>query len=143
MHTHDRATLPPISTVLTFGAGTVGLLCAAMSKVCKAKKVIIADIQEDRVNLLCKMPLLTPQSWYLKSGPETIEATLEFAREVTEMVKGVQLDGQPVGEVNAVFECTGLWSLVCTPRYMQVWRIESILTKTGLTNVDQATAGSC
>ncbi|KAB5559815.1 chaperonin 10-like protein [Coniochaeta sp. 2T2.1] len=109
-HAQDRARLPAGSTVLVFGAGAVGLLCAAMSKVAGAKTVVIADIQEDRVkfaveNRFADVPVVVPMK-----RPETIADKLEFAKEVAEMVKKTEVDGQAVGEVNAVFECTGVES---------------------------------
>lgn len=50
IHGCRRAALAKNSTILIFGAGAVGLLCAAMSKVYGAKTVIIADIQAERVD---------------------------------------------------------------------------------------------
>lgn len=110
MHAHDRASLPPSSTVLIFGAGAVGLLCAAMSKVNKAKRVIVADIQEDRVKFAVQNGFADASVVVPMKRPVTIEDKLGFAKQVAEMVKDVEVDGQPTGEVNAVFECTGVES---------------------------------
>ncbi|KAG9238812.1 chaperonin 10-like protein [Amylocarpus encephaloides] len=110
IHGSRRANLPANSTVLIFGAGAVGLLCAAMSKVCGAKKVIIADIQADRVdfavaNGFADVKLVVPMK-----RPQTIEEKLAFAKEVAEMAK----ETSGVGEVDAVFECTGMESCLQT-----------------------------
>jgi L-iditol 2-dehydrogenase len=99
-----------------------------MSKVCKATKVIITDIQEDRVNFAVQNGFADASVVVPMKRPETIEAKLEFAKEVAEMVKGVQLDGQPVGEVNAVFECTGVESCLQASIYVSL-ETSTILTK--------------
>ena len=50
LHAVRRALLPQGATVLVFGAGAVGLLCAAVAKMRGAACVVIADIDEGRVN---------------------------------------------------------------------------------------------
>jgi L-iditol 2-dehydrogenase len=91
-----------------FGAGTVGLLCAALSRALSNAKVIIADIQEERVkfavdNGFADMSVVVPIK-----RPDTIEAKLEFAKQVAESVKSRIHKGKPLGEVSATFECTGV-----------------------------------
>lgn len=44
-----RAQLPSEATVLVFGAGAIGLLCACMAKQAGASNVIIADINQARL----------------------------------------------------------------------------------------------
>ncbi|PSS27968.1 hypothetical protein M430DRAFT_92061 [Amorphotheca resinae ATCC 22711] len=106
IHASRRASLKPNSTVLIFGAGAVGLLCAAMCKVSGAKTVIIADIQADRVefavqNKFADAKIVVPMKRF-----EAIEDKLNFAKEVAELVK----EASDIGEVDAVFECTGVES---------------------------------
>ncbi|KAG0650595.1 Xylitol dehydrogenase A [Hyphodiscus hymeniophilus] len=106
IHGSRRAALKPGSTVLIFGAGAVGLLCAAMSKYSGAKTVVIADIQADRVdfavqNQFADAKIVVPMKRYTE-----IQEKLAFAKEVAEMAKSVS----GVGEVDAVFECTGVES---------------------------------
>jgi L-iditol 2-dehydrogenase len=91
-----------------FGAGTVGLLCAALSRALSNARVIIADIQEERVkfavdNGFADMSVVVPMK-----RPDTIEAKLEFAKQVAESVKSRISQGKPLGEVSATFECTGV-----------------------------------
>ena len=117
-HAQDRAKLPAGSIVLVFGAGAVGLLCAAMSKVAGAKTVVIADIQEDRVRFAVENKFADASIVVPMKRPETIEAKLEFAKEVAEMVKRTEVDGQAVGEVGAVFECTGVESCLQASIYV-------------------------
>ncbi|TAQ90478.1 hypothetical protein B7494_g1174 [Chlorociboria aeruginascens] len=106
IHASRRASLKEGNTVLIFGAGAVGLLCAAMCKVHGAKKVIIADIQEDRVDFAVKnkfadVRIVVPMRRY-----QAIDEKLSFAKEVAESVKSAST----TGEVDAVFECTGVES---------------------------------
>lgn len=118
MHARDRANLPEGSTVLIFGAGAVGLLCAAMSKVSRAKTVVIADIQEDRTRFAVENGFADAAVVVPMKRPETIEEKLEFAKQVAEMVKGAKVNGAPVGEVTATFECTGVESCMQASIYV-------------------------
>jgi len=100
--------------VLIFGAGAVGLLCAAMCKVSGAKTVIIADIQADRVefavqNKFADAKIVVPMKRF-----EAIEDKLNFAKEVAELVK----EASDIGEVDAVFECTGVESCLQASIYV-------------------------
>lgn len=108
-----RAQLAPGSTVLVFGAGAVGILVAAMAKISGAGTVVIADIDAGRVqfavdNKFAHRSFTVP----MKRG-STIEEQLDIAREVAaEIGKTTKESGGEVGEVDAVFECTGVPSCV-------------------------------
>lgn len=117
-HAQDRAKLPAGSTVLVFGAGAVGLLCAAMSKVAGAKTVIIADIQEDRVKFAVENRFADASIVVPMKRPESIADKLEFAKEVADLAKNAEVNGQALGEVNAVFECTGVESCLQASIYV-------------------------
>ncbi|KAF2256800.1 GroES-like protein [Trematosphaeria pertusa] len=114
-----RAQLPAGSIVLVFGAGAVGLLVAAMAKISGAGTVIIADIDAGRVNFAVENKFahrgfIVP----LKRG-NTIEENLEIAKETAaEIGKISKVSGGPVGEVDAVFECTGVPSCVQASIYV-------------------------
>ncbi|KAH6628728.1 chaperonin 10-like protein [Chaetomium tenue] len=109
LHASDRARLAPGSTVLVFGAGTVGLLCAALSKAVSDAKVVIADIQEDRVKFAVDNGFADAAVVVPMKRPDTIEAKLEFAKQVAEIAKSTtHHHGEPFGEVSATFECTGV-----------------------------------
>jgi len=102
--------------VLILGAGAVGLLCAAMCKISGVKKVIIADIQQERIdfaiaNKFADAKILVPMRRY-----EKIEEKLTFAKEVAEVVK----ETSGVGEVDTVFECTGVESCLQTAIYVSM-----------------------
>ncbi|KAI1451786.1 GroES-like protein [Annulohypoxylon moriforme] len=121
MHARDRSGLKQGSTVLVLGAGAVGLLCAAVSKVAGAKTVIIADILEDRVKFAVEngfadaaftVPIVTPR-------PETIDDKLSYAQDVAEKLKALRVEGgkEAIGEVAITFECTGVESCMQTAIY--------------------------
>jgi L-iditol 2-dehydrogenase len=118
-----RAQLAPGSTVLVFGAGAVGLLVAAMAKISGAGTVVIADIDAGRVqfaveNKFAHRSFTVP----LKRG-STIEEQLDIAKEVAgEVGKLPKESGGEVGEVDAVFECTGVPSCVQASIYVSSYQ---------------------
>ncbi|OCL12121.1 GroES-like protein [Glonium stellatum] len=109
IHASRRAQLPTGSTVLVFGAGAVGLLVAAMAKISGASTVAIADIDGGRVDFAVKNGFAhTGYTVPMKRG-NTVEENLNIAKETAAEVGKVQrASGKPVGEVDAVFECTGV-----------------------------------
>jgi L-iditol 2-dehydrogenase len=116
IHGSRRAALKSGSTVLIFGAGAVGLLCAAMAKVSGAKQVIIADIQADRVNFAIQNKFADAKIVVPMKRPQAIDEKLAFAKEVAELVKSES----GIGEVDAVFECTGVESCLQASIYVSV-----------------------
>jgi L-iditol 2-dehydrogenase len=120
MHASTRAGLAAGSVVLVLGAGAVGLLCAAMSKVAKAKTVIIADIQEDRVKFAVEKGFADAAVVVPMKRPESITDKLDFARQVADMVKSTTVNGEPVGEVNGTYECTGVESCLQAAIYVSL-----------------------
>lgn len=116
-HARDRAQLKPGSTVLILGAGAVGLLCAAAAKVSGAKTVLIADIQEDRVNFAVQNGFADASIVVPMARPQTIEDKLAYAKELAEKIGSTQVKGEAVGEVTVTFECTGVESCMQTAIY--------------------------
>jgi len=108
--------LKPGSTVLIFGAGAVGLLCAATCKVSGAQEVIIADIQPERVDFAVQNKFADAKIVVPVKRPQTIEDKLAFAKEVSELVKSTS----GIGEVDAVFECTGVESCLQAAIYVSI-----------------------
>lgn len=79
-----------------------------------SKTVVIADIQADRVdfavqNGFADQKIVVPMKRFTE-----IADKLAFAKEVAEMAKGVS----GVGEVDAVFECTGVESCLQAAIYV-------------------------
>lgn len=116
MHALRRSLLQKNSTVLIFGAGAVGLLCAAMCKVSGAKTVIIADIQEDRLSFAIENNFADARVLVPMKRFEAIEDKLAFAKEVADLVK----QASDVGEVDRVFECTGVESCLQASIYVSL-----------------------
>lgn len=108
IHASRRAQLPTGSTVLVFGAGAVGLLVAAMAKISGAGTVVIADIDGGRVDFAVKNGFTHRGYTVPMKRGGTVEESLNIAKETaTEVGKVQRASGKPVGEVDAVFECTG------------------------------------
>lgn len=122
LHAAERAKLSAGATVLVFGAGTVGLACAAISKVVSASRVVIADIREERVRFAVAHGFADAAIVVPVKRPGTVEARLEFAREVAEMVKSTTYAGsdQLVGEVSATYECTGVEACLQAAIYVSI-----------------------
>ncbi len=119
IHAMRRAQLAPKSTVLVFGARTVGLLAAAMAKIRGASHVMIADVDEGRVHFAIDNGFAhAGYTVPIKRG-NTIEANLDIA-ETTAVAIGKlnKTSGAQVAEVDVVFECTGVPSCVQTAIYV-------------------------
>jgi L-iditol 2-dehydrogenase len=87
-----------------------------MCKYLGAKTVVIADIQADRVdfalqNKFADAKIVVPMKRYTE-----IQEKLAFAKDVAEMVKVES----GVGEVDAVFECTGVESCLQAAIYVSL-----------------------
>lgn len=108
LHAFRRSLMPKNATVVVYGAGAVGLLCAAVAKVKGAGKVIIADIDQGRLdfavqNGFAHASYLVP----MKRGKD-MDENLAIAKETAAAIGKVE----NVGEVDVVFECTGVPSCV-------------------------------
>jgi L-iditol 2-dehydrogenase len=120
MHASRRASLAKGSKVLIFGAGAVGLLCAAMCKASGATLVVIADVQSERVNFALENHFADHGVVVPIRQCKTIEEKLAFAKEVAALVHETkQVGDHPIGEVDAVFECTGVESCLQTAIYVR------------------------
>ncbi|KXJ89389.1 chaperonin 10-like protein [Microdochium bolleyi] len=114
-HAHTRAALTreqaKDATILILGAGAVGLCCAYASRVLlNPKRIVIADIQTDRVNFAVEHGFADVAVTVPLGRPQSIEDKLEYARGVADLVKTAKVPGSEelVGEVAATFECTGV-----------------------------------
>ncbi|KAJ1324278.1 L-iditol 2-dehydrogenase [Microdochium nivale] len=117
-HAHSRAGITrdqaKDATILILGAGAVGLCCAYASRVLlNPKRIVIADIQTDRVNFAVEHGFADVAITVPLGRPQSIEDKLEYARGVADLVKtakapGGSEEGEVVGEAVATFECTGV-----------------------------------
>jgi L-iditol 2-dehydrogenase len=118
MHAKGRANLQAGSTVLILGAGAVGLLCAYAAKVAGAKSVVIADIQEDRVNFAVQNGFADAAVVVPMARPQTIEDKLAYAKDLAAKITATEVNGAPIGEATVTFECTGVESCMQTAIYV-------------------------
>ena len=108
LHAFRRSQMPKDATVLVFGAGAVGLLCAAVAKLRGAGKVIIADIDAGRLDFAVQNGFAHSSYTVPMRRGKDIDENLEIAKETAAEIGKV--DG--VGEVDVTFECTGVPSCV-------------------------------
>ena len=111
LHAFRRSHMPSNAVVLVFGAGAVGLLCAAVAKIKGAARVVIADIDDGRLSFAVRHrfahdSFLVPP----KQGKDT-EENLAIAQETASALRGF-------GEADVVFECTGVPACVQTGIYV-------------------------
>jgi L-iditol 2-dehydrogenase len=123
MHAADRAKTLQGTTVLVLGAGAVGLLCAAVSKVRGASTVVIADIQADRTDFAVSNGFADAAILVPPRRPETIEDKLAYAQEVASLVKTATNKAgsdEAAQEVSIAFECTGVESCLQTAIFVRL-----------------------
>ncbi|KAI9684927.1 MAG: hypothetical protein M1822_005576 [Bathelium mastoideum] len=109
IHGSRRAQLPPKSTILVFGAGAVGLLVSAVAKIEGAGTVVIADIDQGRVDFAVENGFAHEGFTVPMKRGNTTDENLEIARETAAAIgKLLRADGSVIGDVDAVFECTGV-----------------------------------
>ena len=120
MHAKDRAGMPlGGATVLVLGAGAVGLLCAAVCKTEQAK-VLIADINQDRLDFAVMNGFADAAVLVPMLRPETVDGKLEFAKDVAEAIRTAPVRGGVAGEPLVSFECTGVEACLQTAIYVSV-----------------------
>lgn len=119
IHATRRAALSPKSTVLVFGAGAVGLLCAGMAKIGGATEVVIADIDQGRVDFAVQNGFADSTFTVPMKRGKDIDENLAIAKETAAAIGEVKrANGETIGEVDAVFECTGVPSCVQAAIYV-------------------------
>lgn len=113
IHASRRAQIPPTASVLVFGAGTVGLLCAYIAKMGGASTIVIADINKGRVDFAAQNGFGNRGYVVPMKRGQGIESKLEIAKETASSLTQFQTSmGRTLGEVDVVFECTGVESCV-------------------------------
>lgn len=108
VHACRRAVLTPGKKVLVLGAGTVGMMVAAVARSKGAERVVIADLDEGRVEFAARGKFADQGYVVPRRKGSSVEEQLSIARETAAEVCKLALgDGKELGEVDAVFECTG------------------------------------
>ena len=108
LHAFKRSQMPRDATVLVFGAGAVGLLCAAVVKLRGAGKVIIADIDAGRLDFAVQNGFADVSYTVPMRRGKDIDESLAIAKQTAAEIGKVD----SVGEVDVTFECTGVPSCV-------------------------------
>lgn len=116
LHAFRRSLMPQNATVIVFGAGAVGLLCAAVAKLKGAKNVIIADIDAGRVEFAVQNGFAHNSYTVPMRRGKDIDESLSIAKETAAEIGKVD----DVGEVDVVFECTGVPSCVQAGIYVSI-----------------------
>ncbi|MCJ1280859.1 hypothetical protein MMC26_000176 [Xylographa opegraphella] len=118
-HASRRAQIPMKASVLVFGAGAVGLLCAYMAKEAGASVVIIADIDEGRVDFATKNGFADHSYVVSSKRGQSIKEKLAIAKETAlNISQTATATGNTIAEVDVVFECTGVESCVQAAIYI-------------------------
>lgn len=99
--------------VLVLGAGAVGLLVAGMCKVAGVPNIVIADVDANRVKFAVEHNF-ADTSYVVPMGPRptTTDEALATAQQTAAAVGAIESKGDKVGQVDVVFECTGVPSCV-------------------------------
>lgn len=101
------------------GAGTVGLLVAAMARVYGASKIVIADIDQGRLDFAVEHSFADIAHIVKTKKGDSIDEDLKIAKETAMAIAlvGIRIDGEMM-EFDAVFECTGVPSCAQTAIYV-------------------------
>ncbi|KAF2498043.1 GroES-like protein [Lophium mytilinum] len=109
IHATRRAAIEQGDTAIVFGAGTVGLLVAAMAKMSGATTVLIADIDAGRVSyalqngFATKGYTVTPRH-HLTETAEKLAAAKDLASDIVEIACADEPDFEGA---DVTFDCTG------------------------------------
>lgn len=109
IHATRRALIEQGDTAIVFGAGTVGLLVAAMAKMSGATTVVIADIDSGRVNyalqngFASKGYIVTPRR-HLNETSEKLAVAKDLA---TDILQIASLNDPDFEGADVTFDCTG------------------------------------
>jgi threonine dehydrogenase-like Zn-dependent dehydrogenase len=109
IHATRRATIEQGDTAIVFGAGTVGLLTAAMAKVSGATTVVIADIDYGRINYALANGF-AHKGYIVTSRKDTPNTAKNFdqARELADDIMQIASLNDPEFEgADVTFDCTG------------------------------------
>ena len=104
LHAFRRSLMPMGATLLVFGAGAVGLLCAAVAKLRGGGKVVIADIDAGRLEHAVKNGFAHSSYTVPMRKGKDIDESLAIAKETASEIGEVE----DIGEFDVTFECTGV-----------------------------------
>lgn len=127
IHAISRAGMKRGARCLVFGAGAVGLLCAAVAKIEYACPVVITDVDEGRVTFALKHGFADAGFVVIPKKGDSVESRMSIAKDLALEIGRLQWSsGAEVGRFDHVFECTGVESCVQTSIY-----VSSLFSPTG------------
>jgi L-iditol 2-dehydrogenase len=109
IHATRRSSIEQGDTAVVFGAGTVGLLVAAMAKISGATTVVIADIDSGRVNYALTNGFATKgyivgHRRHLTETAEKLAVAKEIASDIMQIAS---LNDHDFEGADITFDCTG------------------------------------
>lgn len=116
LHAFRRSQMQKNATVLVFGAGAVGLLCAAVAKLRGAVRIVIADIDAGRLEYAVSNGFAHSSYTVPMRRGNDIDENLTIAKDVASEIG--KIDG--IGEFDVTFECTGVPSCVQAGIYVRL-----------------------
>lgn len=126
IHATRRATIEQGDTVIVFGAGTVGLLTAAMAKLSGATTIVIADVDSGRVQYALQHGFATRGHVVTAAQSETADQ-FEPAKKLSAAVLEVATDDEDDFEgAEVTFDCTG--KEVCMQAGLYVSESHAVIT---------------
>lgn len=109
IHASRRAQIVQESSALVFGAGAVGLLCAAMAKVAGSNHVVIADIQPERVEFATQHCFAHEGFTVPEKRGQNIDEKLRIAKEIAaSAIEKIPKGTGSTRGFDVVLECTGV-----------------------------------
>jgi L-iditol 2-dehydrogenase len=122
IHAVKRAgpdTISPRRSCLVFGAGAVGLLCAMAAKAEGCQDIVMVDIDEGRLKFALEHGFASVAYAVKPKRGETLEDKLDIARATAAEIGELKWsDGEPIGRVQRIFECTGAESCLQSSIYV-------------------------
>lgn len=109
IHACRRGQVTQGCSTLVFGAGAVGLLCAAVAKVSGSSEVMIADIQQERVDFATQHRFADEGLMVPAGRGQTIKEKVQTAKETAaSAIEERSQNGEwSAGGFDVVLECTG------------------------------------
>ena len=102
---------------LIFGAGAVGLLCAAAARAEGCSDVVLADIDPGRLEFALKHGFASAIYLVPRQKPISLDENKRIAKEIQHIVLPA---GDKFGHAHAVLECTGVESCLQTSIYVSI-----------------------
>jgi L-iditol 2-dehydrogenase len=109
IHATRRATVEQSDTAIVFGAGTVGLLTAAMAKMSGATTVVIVDVDHGRINYalsngFAHKGFVVPSHKSIDGASGQFGTAKELAEDVMHVASHNDVDFEGA---DVTFDCTG------------------------------------